>query len=92
MKMMILPPPLSNDHSTKRILVSWWVIWKARNDFVFRNLKINPSSILMAINSYIGNLPNNYTSPIKSSDIHPVSIHKVISLTSKAIVLVDATF
>ena len=39
----------------------------------------------------MGNIPN-YIGPIKSGDIHPISIPRVISLTPKARVLVDATF
>lgn len=37
------------------------------------------------------NLPN-YTGPIKSGDIHQVSIPEVISLTFEYIVLVDDAF
>ena len=40
---------MSNDHSKMRILVPWWVIWKTRNDFVFRKLKISPPQFLQLL-------------------------------------------
>lgn len=32
-----------------RILAMWWVIWKARNDFLFKGFSLNPINVVLSV-------------------------------------------